>query len=170
MTRLGTRPTRKTRYDPVSAALEADATGMERGEGGRGGGRCGWGRGWGGGRGGQGERAGRQTGKHAAAQMPGKAEVLRSLGNILNMSRPEHHSIDRLKERGVEKGSGRRLSLRGQERPMLNQTYTGTVSRATFGREGVCEGWGWGGGGVGRELLRDGVGERMGLSERYDAI
>ena len=35
--------------------------------------------------------------------MLGRAEVFRGLGNFLN--RPEHHSIDRLKERGVEKGS-----------------------------------------------------------------
>ena len=31
----------------------------------------------------------------------GRAEVLRGLKNYLNMDRPEHHSIDRLKERGV---------------------------------------------------------------------
>ena len=35
----------------------------------------------------------------------GKAEVLGGLRNFLNMDRPEHHSIDRLKERGMEKGS-----------------------------------------------------------------
>ena len=33
-----------------------------------------------------------------------RAEVLRGLRNFLNMDRPEHHGIDRLKERGVEKG------------------------------------------------------------------
>ena len=36
----------------------------------------------------------------------GRAEVLRGLRNLLDTDRPEHHSIDRLKERGVEKGSG----------------------------------------------------------------
>ena len=36
----------------------------------------------------------------------GRAEVLRGLRNFLNMDRLEHHSTDRLKERGVEKGSG----------------------------------------------------------------
>ena len=36
----------------------------------------------------------------------GRAEVLQGLRNFLNTDRPEHHSIDRLKERGVEKGSG----------------------------------------------------------------
>ena len=45
----------------------------------------------------------------------GRAEVLRGLKNFLNMGRPEHHSIDRLKERGVEKGSGRHPTLRGQK-------------------------------------------------------
>ena len=46
----------------------------------------------------------------------GKAEVLKSLRNFLNMGRPEHHSTDRLKERGVEKGSGQLSTLRGRER------------------------------------------------------
>ena len=35
----------------------------------------------------------------------GRAEVLRCLRNFLNMDRPEHHSIDHLKERRVEKGT-----------------------------------------------------------------
>ena len=46
----------------------------------------------------------------------GRTEVLRGLRNFLNMDRPEHHSIDRLKERGVEKGSGRHSTLQGRER------------------------------------------------------
>ena len=46
----------------------------------------------------------------------GRAEVLRGLRTFLNMDRPEHHSTDRLKERGVEKGSGRHSILRGRER------------------------------------------------------
>ena len=50
------------------------------------------------------------------------------------MDRPEHHSIDRLKERGVEKGSGRHSAVQGRERSVFNQASTGTVSRATFGR------------------------------------
>ena len=33
----------------------------------------------------------------------GRAELLRGLRNFLNMDRPEHHSIDRLTERGVKK-------------------------------------------------------------------
>ena len=64
----------------------------------------------------------------------GRAEVLRGLRNFLNMDRPEHHRIDRLKERGVEKGSGRHSTFQGRERSVFNQTNIGTVSRATFGR------------------------------------
>ena len=35
----------------------------------------------------------------------GSVEVLRRLGNFLNMDRPEHHNNDHLKESGVEKGN-----------------------------------------------------------------
>ena len=54
--------------------------------------------------------------------------------NFLSTDKPEHHSIDRLKERGVEKGSGRHSTLQGRERSVFNQTNIGTVSRATLGR------------------------------------
>ena len=64
----------------------------------------------------------------------GRAEVLRGLRNFLNIDRPEHHSIDRFKERRVEKGSGRHSTLQGRERSVFNQANTGTVSRATLGR------------------------------------
>ena len=64
----------------------------------------------------------------------GRAEVLRSLMNFLNTDKPEHHSIDRLKERGVEKGSGRHSTLQGRERSEFNQANIGTVLRATLGR------------------------------------
>ena len=37
-----------------------------------------------------------------------RAEVLRGLRNFLNTDKPEHHSIDRLKERGVEKEEWRK--------------------------------------------------------------
>ena len=43
-------------------------------------------------------------------------------------------------ERGVERGSAQRSSLRGRERAIVNQTNIGTVSKATLG-----------------EVLRDGV-------------
>ena len=64
----------------------------------------------------------------------GRAEVLRGLRNFLNTDKPEHHSIDRLKERGVEKGSGRYSTLQGRERSVFNQANIGTVSRASLGR------------------------------------
>ena len=70
----------------------------------------------------------------------GSAEVLRGLRNFLNMNRPEHHSTDRLKERGVEKGSGRHSTLQGRERSVFNQTNIGIVSRATLGRL-LRDGW-----------------------------
>ena len=64
----------------------------------------------------------------------GRAEVLRGLRNFLNTDKPEHHSIGHLKERGVEKGSGRHSTLQGRERSVFNQANIGTVSRATLGR------------------------------------
>ena len=68
--------------------------------------------------------------------------MLRGLRNFLNTDNPEHHSLDRLKERGVEKGSDRHSTLRGLERSVFNQTNIGAVSRATLGRllRGVEEG------------------------------
>ena len=64
----------------------------------------------------------------------GRAEVFRGSRNFLNMDRPEHHSIDRLKERGAEKRSGRHSTLQGRERSVFNQANIGTISRATLGR------------------------------------
>ena len=82
-----------------------------------------------------------------------RAKVLRGLRNFLNMDRPEHHSINCLKTRGLEKGSGWHSTFWGQERSMFNQTNIGIVSRATLRRQ-----------------LRDGVEHIiMGLSERYNA-
>ena len=50
------------------------------------------------------------------------------------MDRPKHHSIDHLKERGVEKRSGRHSILRSRERSVLDRTIVDSVSRATLGR------------------------------------
>ena len=83
----------------------------------------------------------------------GRAEVLRGLRNFLNMDRPEHHSTDRLKEGGVEKGSGRHSTLQGRERSAFNQANIGNVSRANLARTAERLG-----------------GARTGLSKRYDAI
>ena len=71
----------------------------------------------------------------------GKTEVLRQYRHILQANTtPEHHSIGRLQDRGVERGSGRWSTLKGRDRAIINQTNVGTVSLATLGR-----------------LLRDGV-------------
>ena len=64
----------------------------------------------------------------------GRAEVLRGLRNFLSTDKPEHHSTDRLKERGEEKGCGRHSTLQGRQRSVFNQANIGTVSRATLGR------------------------------------
>ena len=58
----------------------------------------------------------------------GRAKVLKGLMNFLNMDRPEHHSTDRLKERGVEKGSGRHSTLQGQKQSVFNQTSSSSSS------------------------------------------
>ena len=50
-----------------------------------------------------------------------RAEVLRSLRIVLNKDRSDHHSTDRLKERGVEKAFGRRAIVQGRELPVFNQ-------------------------------------------------
>ena len=74
----------------------------------------------------------------------GRADVLRGLRNFLNMDRPQHHSTDLLKERGVEKGSGRHSTLQGRERSVFSQTNIDTVSRAILGRmlrDGVQRLW-----------------------------
>ena len=70
----------------------------------------------------------------------GRSEVLRSLRHYLRSQSQGHHTIDRLEERGVERGSARRSSLKGRQRAIVSQTSIGTVSKATLGK-----------------LLRDGV-------------
>ena len=62
------------------------------------------------------ERADRlaSTADFTSALQLGRAKVLRGLKNFLDMDRPQHHSIDRLKEREVEKGSGRHSTLQGR--------------------------------------------------------
>ena len=49
-------------------------------------------------------------------------------------SRQRHHTIDRLEERGVGRGSARRSSLKGREKAMVSQTNIGTVSEAMLGK------------------------------------
>ena len=68
------------------------------------------------------------------------------------MDRPEHHSTDRLKERGVEKGSADIPSFE------VNQTCVQPDKH-----------WHCLEGNLGETAEKRG-GARMGLSERYDAI
>ena len=82
----------------------------------------------------------------------GISEVLSSLRHYLRAQSRGHHTIDRLEERVVERGSARRSSLKGRDRAIVNQTNNGTVSKATLGKH-----------------LRRG-GAHMGFSERIDTI
>ena len=88
------------------------------------------------------DRADRLAGKAAftSGLLLGRSEVLRSLRHYLRTQRQGHHTIDSLEERGVERGSARRSSLKERERAIVNQTNIGTVSKATL-----------------EKLLRDGV-------------
>ena len=73
-----------------------------------------------------------------------RPELLRSLKHYLRAQSQGHHSIDRLEERGVERGSARRSSVKGRERAIVSQTNIGTVSKATLGkllRDGVDRIW-----------------------------
>ena len=64
----------------------------------------------------------------------GTAVVITGLRNFLNTNRPQHHSTDRLKEQGVEKGSDRHSTLPGREQSVFNQSNTCTLSRVTLKR------------------------------------
>ena len=64
----------------------------------------------------------------------GRSEVLRSLRHYLRAQSQGRHTIDRLEERGVERGSARRSSLKGRETANVSQTNIGTVSKATLGK------------------------------------
>ena len=70
--------------------------------------------------------------------------MLRSLRHYLRVQSQGHHTIDRLEERGMKRGSAKRSSPKGLERAIVNQTNTGTVSKATL-----------------EQLLTDGVAERI---------
>ena len=64
----------------------------------------------------------------------GRSEALRSFRHYLRAQSQGHHTIDRLEERGVDRGSARRSSLKGRERAVINQTSTRTVSKGMLGR------------------------------------
>ena len=92
------------------------------------------------------DRADRVAGKAilTSGLLHGRSEVLRSLSHYLRAQSQEHHTADRLEERGVERGSARRSSLKGRARAIVNQTNVGRVSKATLGkllRDGVERKW-----------------------------
>ena len=58
--------------------------------------------------------------------------MLRSLRHYLRAQSQGHHTTDRLEERGVERGSARRSSVKGREKAIVSQTNIGTVSKATL--------------------------------------
>ena len=85
----------------------------------------------------EGKRPSRQTGGQSSSNnglLLGRSEVLRSLRHYLRAQSQGHHTVDRLEERGVERGSARRSSLKGRERAVVNRTNIGTVSKATLGK------------------------------------
>ena len=65
-----------------------------------------------------------------------RSGVLKSLRHYLRAQSQGHHAItNRLEERGMERGSARRSSMKGQERAIINQTVQtdiGTVSKAAL--------------------------------------
>ena len=63
----------------------------------------------------------------------GRSEVLRSLRHYMWAQSQEHLTIDRLEERGVERGSARRSSLKGRERVTVSQTNIGTCFKSSVG-------------------------------------
>ena len=84
----------------------------------------------------------------------GRSEVLRSLRHYLQAQSQGHHNIDRLEERGVERGSARRSSLKRRDGAIVNHMYIGTVSKAKL--EGTSE--------------RRDKAHIMGISERVNTI
>ena len=71
-------------------------------------------------------------GNDRAKRRAGRSAVLRSLRHYLRAQSQGHHTIDRLEERGVERGNARRSSLKGRERASVSETNIGTVSKAAL--------------------------------------
>ena len=68
-------------------------------------------------------RADRLAGKATLTSglLLGRSEVLKNLRHYLRAQSQGHHTIDRLEETGVERGSARRTSLKGRARAIVNQ-------------------------------------------------
>ena len=79
------------------------------------------------------DRADRLAGKATLTSgLLERSDVLRSLRHFLRAQSQGHHTTDRLAERGVERGSARRSSLKGRRRAIVSQTSIETVSKATL--------------------------------------
>ena len=70
------------------------------------------------------DRADRLAGKPiiASGLRLGRSEVLRSMRHYLRGKSQGHLTIDRLKQRRVERGCARRSSLKGRERAIVSQS------------------------------------------------
>ena len=68
-------------------------------------------------------RADRLAGKATLTSglLLGRSEVLKNLRHYLRAKNQGRHTIDRLEERGVERESTRRMSLKGRESAIVNQ-------------------------------------------------
>ena len=79
------------------------------------------------------ERADRLAGtaKMTCGLKLGRSDVIRNLRRHLQ-AECQHHSIDRLREKGIRRGSARWSTLKGGSRATVNQTNIGTVSRITL--------------------------------------
>ena len=73
----------------------------------------------------------------------GRSEVLRSLRQYLLAQSQDHHTTDRLEERGIERGSAERSSLTGGERTIVSQTkivrFKGNVGKTPERHRGFSE-------------------------------
>ena len=83
----------------------------------------------------------------------GRSEMLRSLRHCLRAQSQGHHTIDRLEERGVERGNARRSSLKGRDEGHRQSDEHWKRFKGNVGE--TSEGWG---------------GAHMGFSERIDTI
>ena len=72
--------------------------------------------------------------KNTSGLRLGISEVLMSLRHYLRAQSQGHLTIDRLAERGVERGCARWSTLKGQASATVSQTNIRTASKATLGK------------------------------------
>ena len=83
----------------------------------------------------------------------GRSEMLRSLRNCLRTQNQGHHTIDRLEEKGVEKGSARRSALEGTKEGQRDSNERLNCFKGNVGETSEIRG-----------------GAQKGSSERTDAV